>query len=142
MEEWQLLELLWQRSDRALPALAAKFGVTLHRLSMNILGSPEDAEECVSDTYLALWNRIPPERPDNLRAYICRVGRNLSLKRLRENRAEKRRGNYVLSLDELEGCLPGPDSQETLDARALGRAIDQFLDTLPKESRVLFLQRY
>ena len=142
MEERDILELLWQRAEGAIDALALMFGRRLHAMAMNILGNREDAEECVSDTYLAVWNAIPPGRPDSLTGFVCRVGRNTALKRLRANTAEKRCRDYDLSLEELAGCLPGPDFQERLDARGLGRAMDAYLDTLTRESRVLFLRRY
>lgn len=109
---------------------------------MNILGSRQDAEECVNDTYLAIWNVIPPQRPDPLPPYIYRTGRNIALKRLRDNSAQKRNSAYDASLDELAFCIPVGTLEETLDARALGQAIDRFLDTVSQESRVIFLRRY
>ena len=85
MDDKNIVALLWQRSEQALQLLAKRFGALLYRLAMNILGDRQDAEETVSDTYLALWNTIPPEKPDPLTAYVCRVGRNSALKKLRDN---------------------------------------------------------
>lgn len=138
MEDHQILDLLWQRSEGAVSALAQKFGKLLHRMAMNLLGSPQDAEECVNDTYLAVWNSIPPNRPEPLRPYVCRIGRNIALNRLRGNCAQKRSG-YEVSLDELAGCISAPRIE---DGRALGQAIDAYLDTLNKDNRVIFLRRY
>ena len=121
--ENRILSLLWQRSEEAIHALSRHFGPRLYRTALNILGLHQDAEESVNDTYLALWNAIPPKKPEPLSPYVYRTGKNLALNRLRSAAAEKRSG-YTLSLEEL------------------GRAIDRFLDTLSRENRVLFLRRY
>lgn len=142
MEDRKILALLWERAEQALTALADKFGSRLYRLSMNILGHPADAEESVNDTYLALWDAIPPARPDPLAGYVYRVGRNTALKHLRENTALSRDSRYDLCLDELAGCIGTCSLDEAMDARLLGLAIDRFLDTLSKDNRVLFLRRY
>lgn len=138
MEDQQIISLLWQRAEEALTALSQRFGRRLYATAMNLLSDPQDAEECVSDTYIAVWNAIPPQRPASLSAYVYRIGRNIALNRLRATTAQKRSG-YELSLDELAGCVCAP-SQE--DGRALGRAIDTFLDTLSKDNRAIFLRRY
>ncbi len=142
MEEKVLIKLLWDRSETAITHLRAAYGPALYKIALNILADPQDAEEAVSDTYLALWNAIPPERPDPLSAYAYRTGRNLALKKLRHRSAQKRQSDYDLSLDELADFLPGEDLEQTISARELGNAIDRFLDTLPKMSRVLFVRRY
>lgn len=142
MEDTRILELLWARVESALEALAEKFGERLYQTAMNILGCRQDAQECVNDTYFALWNAIPPERPEPLAGYVHRVGRNTALKRLRHDTAQKRDGTYDLSLEELSGCIPGGSLEEAWDAVYLGQCIDRFLDTLSRENRVLFLRRY
>lgn len=142
MDDRQIIALLFQRAQSALEALAQRFGTRLYGIAMNILGSSRDAEECVNDTYLALWNAIPPECPDPLCAYAYRTGRNIALKRLRADSAQMRNSSYDVSLDELAGCIAAQELDEILDARALGRAIDRFLDTQSRESRVIFLRRY
>lgn len=142
MEDTTILQLLWQRAERALSALAEKYGKGLHRLAMNILNSRQDAEETVNDTYLSLWNAIPPAKPDPLSGYVYRVGRNTALKRLRENTALKRCSRYDVSLDELAGTLSGNTLEEEYDAVLLGQCIDRFLDTLSRQNRRIFLRRY
>ena len=142
MEEKRIFQLLWQRAESAIEAMTARYGPRLYRTAMNILGRHEDAEETVSDTYLAVWNAIPPEKPDPLSGYIYKTGRNLALKRLRHDAAQKRCGDYDLSLEELEGCIGSASLQDEIDARLLGRAIDRFLDTVPANARILFLRRY
>ena len=142
MEDGKILDLLWARAENAIEALAEKFGARLLQTAMNILGSFQDAQECVNDTYLALWNAIPPQRPEPLAGFVHRVGRNTALKRLRQNTALKRCSTYDLSLEELSGCIPGSTMEETWNAKVLGQAIDAFLDTVSRENRVIFLRRY
>ena len=142
MDDVHILNLLWERSDLALPALQRRFGPRLYHTAYNILGNRMDAEEAVNDTLLALWNTIPPKHPDPLEGYVCRTGRNIALKKLRFRSAQKRSTQYDLSLDELAGALPDHTMQEELDARALGQAIDDFLSSLSEENRALFLRRY
>lgn len=143
MDDTLILQALWERLESGLAALAEKYGARLLATARNILGCHEDAEETVSDTYLAVWNTIPPKRPEPLCAFVFKTGRNLALKRLRSDTAAKRGGGtYDLSLDELAGCIPSRAMEETVTARALGCAIDTFLDTVSKESRVIFLRRY
>lgn len=142
MNEAQILRLFWERAENAVTALAEAVGLRLQSLAFNILGNPYDAEECVNDTYLALWNAIPPAKPNPLSAYACRTARNIALKRLRSDTAQKRCPNHVLSLDELAECLSGKSLDETFDARELGRAIDRFLGTLKPAARTVFMRRY
>lgn len=142
MDDRQIIGLLFARAESAVAELAARFGAGLRQLAMNILGSAQDAEECVNDTYLALWNAIPPARPEPLPPYVYRVGRNTALKRLRTNTAAARDSRYDISLDELAGCIPGQSMDALLDVKALGQAIDAFLRTQSATGRIIFLRRY
>ena len=142
MEDKQILDLLWQRSEQAIDALIGRFGNLLQRICMNILGDPQDAQECVSDTYMAVWNAIPPKRPDPLTPFICRTGKNIALNRLRSNTAQKRNSQYDLSLEELEPYLGTAAVDETLDARELGQLVDRFLGSVKRDNRIIFLRRY
>ena len=142
MEDKQIVNLLWARAERALQALAAKFGKRLLKTAENILGNRPDAEEAVNDTYLAIWNAIPPAQPDPLAPFVYKVGKNTALKHLRTRMAQKRDSYYDAALDELANILPGQSMEDIFDARELGRAIDRFLETLDRESRTLFLRRY
>lgn len=142
MDDSSIIRLLFQRAEAAITALSEKFGPRLKRLALNILGSFRDAEECVSDTYLAIWNAIPPRQPDPLAGFVYKTGRNQALKRLRSDTAQKRCDRYDLSLDELAGCIPGPALEETVLAMELGLAIDSFLEGQSRENRILFLRRY
>ena len=142
MNDRHILKLLLSRAEQAIEAMAVAYGARLYGIAHNILGSTRDAEECVNDTYLALWNAIPPEEPDPLCAYTYRVGRNTALKRLRDNTAQIRNSTYDLSLDELSECIPAGDLWEQMEARELARLLNRFLKSQPPENRQLFLLRY
>ena len=142
MNDNKIMALLLKRSEEAISALAERFGRRLYLTAVNILGSVRDAEESVSDTYLAVWNAIPPRKPDPLSGFVYSTGRNQALKKLRGRTALKRSGNYDLSLEELAGCIPGPALEETVEARELGNAIDRFLDRQSAQTRAIFLRRY
>lgn len=142
MNDNKIMALLLKRSEEAIVALADRFGRRLYQTAVNILGSVRDAEESVSDTYLAVWNAIPPRKPDPLAGFVYSTGRNQALKKLRTKLALKRRGNYELSLEELADCIPGPALEETVEVRELGSAIDRFLDRQTAQTRAIFLRRY
>ena len=142
MEDRHIVKLFLQRAETAIAATAKKYGAQLRALAGNILRDPRDAEEAVSDTYLALWNTIPPHEPDPLSAYSYRICRNTSLKKSRANTAQLRDHSSDLSLEELAEAIPGTPLEETLTARELGRAIDTFLTKQSRDSRVIFLRRY
>ena len=142
MEDRKIVKLLFARAENAISELSVRFGKQLHRIAYNILGNPSDAEECINDTYLALWNAIPPVSPDPLAPYVYRTGRNIALKRLHRDTAKKRDSRYDVSLEELNECLPGENMEWLIDARELGRTMDRFLDTKSKENRYIFIRRY
>ncbi len=142
MEDQKIIKLLMQRAEDALKALSEKFGKRLMSIAMNILGEYRDAEESVNDTYLAVWNTIPPKNPDSLTGYVYAVGRNISLDRLKYITAEKRNSRYDASVDELENFIPSSALEETVDAKELGAAINRFLLSLNADNRALFLRRY
>lgn len=141
MDDQRIISLLWQRSEEGISAAQERYGHRLQRLAGNILIDPQDVEECLSDTYLALWNTIPPKRPEPLGPYVLRLCKNIAVSRLRKNLAAKRCG-YEQALEELANALGGPTPEQITAERELGRAIDAFLDTLPEENRVIFLRRY
>ena len=141
MDDREIIALLWNRAENAISALAEKFGHRLQRLAGNILRNPWDVEECVNDTYLALWNSIPPKHPDPLAPYALRLCKNIAVSRMRTVLTQKRSG-YEIALDELSECIGTASLEEILDARELGQAIDRFLDTLTLQNRVIFLRRH
>lgn len=143
MEDDQIINLFFERSEQALAELSKKYGGICHRVSQNILNNASDAEECVNDAYLGAWNSIPPQRPHPLLTYLCRIVRNLSIKKYHENTAGKRSSKYDVALEELEDCLSAPGSvEDDCTARELSEMIGSFLDTLDHENRVMFVRRY
>lgn len=143
LQDEQIIELFWARDQQALAETDRAYGSLCRGLARRILRSPEDAEECVNDGYLRLWNRIPPERPDSLGSYLTRTVRNLCVDRLRQSGAAKRGGKAVtVSLDELEQVTGRNDLESGLMAAEIGRAVDRFLRTQPEQARNIFLRRY
>ena len=143
MNDADLLALYFARDERASNETYRKFGGYCYTIANNILGSGPDAEECVNDVLLRLWEKIPPAKPDNFYAYIATITRNIARNRYRAENAQKRGGSEVaLALDELRDCT-GPDTvEQELESRALGGVIDTFLGTLKERHRVIFVQRY
>jgi RNA polymerase sigma-70 factor (ECF subfamily) len=143
MEDEAIIELYWQRSERAIEETRVKYGAYCYQIAFNLLRSPEDAEETVSDTYHAAWNAMPPEKPNCLRAWLGKVVRNLSLGRWNREHRMKRDAGMTELLGELADCLPSPDTAEkAMEAKELRDAIDRWLDSLGRTDRVLFLRRY
>ena len=143
MEDAVIIGLYWARNEEAIAASDEKYGKLCHNLSQNILNSPEDAEECVNDTWRKAWDTMPPQRPSSLRAYLTKITRNLSIDRWRSRRAGKRGSGLETLLDELDGCLPtAPSAEELTEAQETARAIDRWLDTLSPADRSAFLRRY
>ena len=143
MDDSKIIELFFARSELAISELDAKYGPVCRKLSYNILNDLRDAEECVNDAYLGAWNAIPPQRPNHLLTFVCVLVRRYSIMRHRANTAMKRNSSYDVSLAEIEQMLHAPDNVEkTIEAKALARIIEQFLDGLSDENRVIFMRRY
>lgn len=142
MDDSKIIELFFERSESAIIQTSIKYNALCLSIATNILGNTEDSEECVNDTYLALWNNIPPMRPENLSAYICRIIRNLSLKRLEYNQAKKRDKNMVVSLQELQDILPDSLTSHKFSEEETGRIISDFLKTEKPEARNVFIRKY
>lgn len=143
MDDRQIIALFFERSEQAITELANKYGSLCTKISFNILRSKEDAEECVNDAYLGAWNTIPQQNPNPLLSYICKIVRNLSIKKYHANTAKKRNSFYDIALDELEPCFPSANSiEEICNEKELTRLLNQFLASLDQQSRVMFVRRY
>lgn len=141
MNDNDIIELFFCRSEQALAAVQNKYGRLCGSVSYNILHNREDVEECVNDAYLTVWNKIPPERPDSLAAYVCRIVRNISLNKFKYNKAQKR--GYAVCLDELEECVSETDDPEArFESKQLSAYIDEFLNTLDDKNNAIFVRRY
>ena len=143
MDDRNIIALFFARSEQAVAALSERYGPMCMNIAKNILHNQQDAEECVNDAFFAVWNTIPPQTPNPLHSYVCRIVRNLAVKKYHANTAAKRNSSYDLALDELEHCIPASESVEhSFDALETARRIDQFLATLEPEKRILFIRRY
>lgn len=143
MEDREIVDWFFERSEQAIIGLSETYGGVLVRFALRFTGNREDAEECVNDAFLAVWNTVPPERPRELFAYVCRIVRNLAVKKYHENTAQKRGPVYTEALDELSECFPDPACPEdTLDKEEYSALLDGFLKTLDRDTRVLFMRRY
>lgn len=144
MDDESIINLYWQRSEKAIAETHHKYGSCFFSIAYNVLANREDAEESVNDTYLAAWNKLPPHRPAALAAFLGKITRNISISRWRARRAEKRgAGEIELALEELDACIPGgEDLEDTVICRETLAALNRFLSTLPGEERNVFLRRY
>ncbi len=142
MEDKKIVDLYWARDEEAITQTSVKYGGMMHATSKSIVGSHEDAEECVNDAYLAAWNSMPENRPTYLGGYMAKIIRNISLNRYDRNHAAKRHGVQVV-FEELEECLGDYETPEDqYEAGCLREVLDRFLAGLSEEKRVIFLRRY
>lgn len=143
LDDSKIIELFFERSEQAIIELSKKYNPVCSKVAFNILNNTQDAEECVNDAYLAAWNTIPPQNPSPLLSYVCRIVRNLAIKKYHKNTAAKRNSIYDVALDELENCFPSSASAEDeFNAVETARIIDDFLATLDWENRIMFVRRY
>lgn len=143
MDDCKIIELFFARSEQAITELSRKYDAVCAKIAFNILGNRQDAEECVNDAYLGVWNTIPPQNPNPLLSYVCRIVRNLSIKKYHAATAAKRNSIYDIALDELENCFPSFASvEDQFDAKETAQIIDDFLKNLDRKSRILFVRRY
>ena len=143
MQDSKIIDLFFERSEQAITELSLKYEKLCKQISINILGNEEDALECINDSYLGVWNTIPPKRPDNLKYYFCRIVRNNALKRFHSNSALKRNSFYDIALQELEECIPDVNSiEKELTSAEITKLIDSFLAMQKKENRIIFIRRY
>lgn len=143
MDDSKIIELFFERSEQAIIELSNKYGAICSKVADNILNNRLDSEECVNDAYLGVWNTIPPQRPNPLLSYVCRIVRNLALKKYHENTAQKRNSYYDAALDEIADCIPAAFSvEDEIMAKEAAGVIDDFLETLDQQSRIMFIRRY
>ncbi len=144
MEDRQIVDLYWQRSDRAIAESVQKFGGYCYTIAYHICANAEDADECVNDTWFRAWNLMPDKRPSILSVFLGRITRSLALDRYRARTSQKRGGGETaLALDELYDCVPSSASAEkAFEARQLAEAIGAFVAALPETERKVFVARY
>ena len=141
MEDNTIIQLYFDRDERAISCTEEQYGALCTRIAQNIVQSREDAEECVSDTYHTAWRSMPPTWPESLRAFLSRITRNLAISRVRQETAQKRGGGQLLC--ELSDCLPDTNTPERqAELREITDCLSRWLDTLRPDDRALFLRRY
>ena len=142
MDDERIIELFWQRDEKAIAQLNEKYGAFCYTVAFNVLSVREDAEECVSDALHRAWESIPPERPKLLRAWIGKVTRNLAINAWNREHAQKR-GGFEFLLDELEECVPASGNVESAaDEAEIGAAVSRWLRAQQELDRALFVRRY
>lgn len=144
MEDSQIVELYWQRSETAIEQTQRKYEPYCFGIAMNILARHEDAQECVNDTYLAAWNSMPPHRPSKLSSFLGKLTRRIAIDCWRGRSAAKRGGGTITyALEELEDCLPNnADPAASVEAKELAMAVSAFLRKTEYQQRRVFLMRY
>ena len=144
LSDEKIIELYFDRNEQAIEESSAKYGAYCSKVAFNILADAQISEECVNDTWFNAWNTIPPQRPSILRAFFAKITRNLAINRYNAESAEKRGGGEVaLILDELsEVASGGEDPADGAAANELGKAISDFLRSLPERERGIMLRRY
>ncbi len=144
MDDRDIIDLYWQRSESAISETDKKYGRYCRYIAGNILRSDTEAEECVDDAYMNAWASIPPTRPHSLRTFIGKITRNVALNRYARNRAQKRYAGIEATLDEIEELIAAPSGAEEsfIDTIALRDALNEFLGTLTRKARVIFVKRY
>jgi len=144
MDDVKIIDMLFMRSERALEVLSLKYSSLCAGVMRRILDNESDIEECVNDVRLAVWNSIPPNRPENLQAYLAVLSRNAALNRLKYNKRQRRNGDFTVMLSELDDCIPSTDDDlnAPFERERLSRVISDFLIGLDAQTRVLFVRRY
>ena len=142
MDDLSIIELYFARDEQAIKETDTKYGKLCHSIAYNILNNNEDSEECVNDTYIGVWNTIPPTRPNNFMAFVCRITRNLSLKRIEAMARQKRSQATIVSLDELAEVLPDESIADGISDEDIGKAISDFLRNEKEDVRNVFIRKY
>ncbi len=142
MDDSKIIELFFARNEEAIRHTRDTYGRRLFVLADNIVRNDQDAEECVSDTYMRTWDTIPPRKPARFFAYMAKICRNFALNRLDWKQAAKRNAEVVSLTQEMEVCIPDESRDREMEAKELGQILDAFLRTLPEENQMVFLRRY
>jgi len=142
MEDSEIIELYWKRDEVAIQETNKKYGKYCSKIAYNIIANVEDSEECVNDTYLRVWNALPPNRPSIFKAFLAKITRNLALDKYDSKNAQKRNNSMDLVYEELEDCIPTNSMENEIEYNELVKELNIFLENLPKEKRVVFLERY
>ena len=140
----EIIEMYWKRNEAAIKETDRKYGTYLFHLARNIVHDESDCEECLNDTYLGTWNRIPPTRPNALQAFLARIMRNIAIDRFRSNTAARHVPSELTdSLDELDESIRLQYVEEEDEAaRDVARILNEYIDSLPRRREFVFVCRY
>ena len=144
LQDNEIIELISSKDERGLAELQSKFFKLIMKIGLGMLDSHEDAEDCANDTLLRVWNAIPPDKPENLTAYVCKIARRLVINRMRYNKAASRSCDLIGELDELGEIIPsgGRSVEQNAEDAELSSVIGEWLNTLDKRQHKLFMLRY
>lgn len=143
MRDEEIINLYWERQEKAIYETDQKYGKYCNTISFNILQNSEEAKECVNDTYLKTWNSIPPQKPNILKVYLGRIARNLAINQYERKKAKKRDYTLEIALEELNECISSNNNiEEELDYKELVNILNIFLSELSQDKRKIFLERY
>ncbi|MBE6638286.1 MAG: sigma-70 family RNA polymerase sigma factor [Ruminococcaceae bacterium] len=144
MDDNRIIELLFERAETALNEVSHKYSRLYKGIIREVLSDECDIDECANDVLLAVWNTIPPNRPNSLTAYICKIARRIGINRLKYNTRQKRNTGYVAMLLELDDCLPFVEPIDDSDERSelIRSVLSDFIRSLDPETEILFVRRY
>ena len=142
IDDKKIIELYFERNEQAIKETDIKYGKLCHKIAYNILNNLQDSEECVNDTYLGVWNKIPPTRPDNFKAYISKIVRSISIDKFRKQKAKKRSADMVMALDELTEILPDERHAPGRNDEEIGKLLSIFLRKQKEEVQRVFVLKY
>lgn len=144
MQDNEIVELISSKDERGLSELQNRFLKLIMKIGFGMLDSREDAEDCANETLLKVWNAIPPDKPENLTAYVCKIARRLVINRIRYNSAASRSCDFIDELDELGELIPSNERsiEQNAEDAELSAVIGEWLNTLDKRQHKLFMLRY
>lgn len=143
MDDSMIIDMYWNRNENAIKETNKKYGSYCFCIANNILNSKEDSDECVNDTWLRVWNIIPPKMPDRFRIFLAKITRNLAFDKYKSKHTAKRSGEICYILDELSECISdGNTTDNEVDMKLLAESINSFLKTVSERDRTVFLKRY
>ncbi len=143
MSDEEIINLYWERQEKAIYETDKKYGRYCNTIAFNILQNNEEAKECVNDTYFKTWNNIPPQRPNILKVYLGKIARSLAINQYERKKAKRRDYTLEIALEELNECISSNNNVEKeLDYNELVKALNIFLSKLSQDKRRIFLERY
>jgi len=142
LDDKGIIDLYFARDEKAISESMKSYNDRLFRFALRFLSDPRDAEECVNDAYVRAWDTIPPNRPNNLFAYLAALCRNAALDVIKKNSAQKRSAQLVELTQEMNECIPDRNNITEEQSEEFSKCINEYLATLPKDKRAVFLGRY